>query len=305
MVHRNPSPRRSGLQAPRGTHCARGSSAGIRWASLVACLVAGCAAIPPPAHRAASIPAVTDRRAFWSPAPRGDRPILAILMDDLGDSIPQAAAFLEVPVPLSFAILPDAPAAPDVARFLRSIGREVLVHLPMEPVEADLMPHPMFLTTSMDENELRERTEAFLDRVPGAAGANNHMGSRFTQDLARLQVVFEVLKARGLFFVDSRTTPATVAREAAARTGIRFAERTVFLDNDPSEASIEARLAEAVQAARDRGCALAIAHPRPETLFTLTRWARAVPRDVDVAPVSRLVQSPCQADRRAGSPSER
>ncbi len=241
-----------------------------------------------------------DGRAAPAPIPfappSGDRPFLAVLIDDLGDSIPQAAAFASVPVPLTFAILPEAAEAPEVARFLRTLGREVLVHVPMEPDQADEMSHPSFLTTSMSDEEVLLRMTAFLARVPGAAGANNHMGSRFTRDRHRMEVVLAFLRDKGLFFVDSRTTPATVGREVAVRTGVPFAERDVFLDNDPSRPAIETRLEEAIRVARRDGCALAIGHPRVETLEVLMRWARDPRRDVDVVPVSRLIAGPCRGD---------
>ncbi len=192
-----------------------------------------------------------------------------------------------------------------MARFLHTLGREVLVHVPMEPEQADEMSHPSFLTTSMSDEEVILRMSAFLARVPGAVGANNHMGSRFTRDSHRMEVVLAFLRDRGLFFVDSRTTPATVGREVAVRAGVPFAERHVFLDNDPNRPEIETRLEEAIQTARREGCALAIGHPRVQTLEVLTRWARDPHRDVDVVPVSRLIAGPCRPDPPGPPPSGR
>lgn len=272
-----------------------------RFSIAVVSFLSGCATVTPAARLEPSPPLLAgDGRADPAPIPfappSGDRPFLAILIDDLGDSIPQAAVFAAVPVPLTFAILPDAAEAPGVARFLGTLGREVLVHAPMEPDQADEMSHPSFLLATMTDDEITGRMTAFLARVPGAVGANNHMGSRFTRDPRRMEVVLAFLRDRGLFFVDSRTSPATVGREVATRVGVPFAERRVFLDNDPSGPEIETRLEEAIRAAHREGCALAIGHPRVETLEVLTRWARDPRRDVDVVPVSRLIAGPCRGD---------
>lgn len=279
------------------------------WLAVVLSL-SGCAAVAPQARLEPSLPLLArDGRAGFAPIPfppaRGERPLLAILVDDFGDSIPQAAAFEAIPAPLTFAVLPHATEAPEVTRFLVALGREVLVHVPMEPDQADDISHPAFLLTTMDDEEIIARMSAFLARVPGAVGANNHMGSRFTRDRHRMSVVLSFLHDRGLFFVDSRTTPATVGREVAGAVGIPFVERHVFLDDDPSAPAVEARLADAVQAAHRDGCALAIGHPRFETLEILMRWARDPHRDVDVVPVSRLIAGPCRTAPPGSSRSGR
>ncbi len=276
----------------------------LRATIAVLILAAGCAGLPPREPSPALLMEARRTRPepVPFPAPRVDRPRLAIVVDDLGQSVPQAAAFEAIPVPLTFSILPDAAHAPEVARFLCALGREVLVHLPMEPEATEEAGYgarsgdlpPSLLTTTMSDEEIALRLAIFLERVPGAAGANNHMGSRFTRDPHRMEVVLAFLRERGLFFVDSRTTAATVARQVAARVGLPFAERDVFLDHDPRLSEIEARLAEVVRLAHHKGCALAIAHPIPETLEVLTRWARDPLRDVDVVPVSSLIAGPCQ-----------
>lgn len=269
---------------------------GLADVSLALC-VCGCASVGP-IPRLPSPPLLDEGRRVAQapipfPPPSGDRPVIAIVIDDLGDSIPQASAFAAVPIPLTLAILPDATEAPAVAQFLKSLGRETLIHIPMEP-EADAPARVSFLSTSMSDEEIVLRLSAFLERVPGAVGANNHMGSRFTTDAHRMEVVLRFLHERGLFFLDSRTTPVTTGRVVAARVGIPFAERHVFLDHEPDESSIEARLEEAVRTARQEGCAIAIGHPKAETLEVLMRWAVAPGRDVDVVPVSHAIAVPCR-----------
>lgn len=240
---------------------------------------------PPGARRAPAATVPSPRAPGAAAAPSGPR--LAIVIDDLGESTEQLAPFLAVPLPLSFAVLPTGPEAPRVARVLARRGSEVLVHLPMEPLEADHISTPGFLTTGMDDATLRAVLARDLERVPGAKGVNNHMGSRFTRDGARMAVVARVLKAKGLYFLDSRTDAGTVAHATCQAEGLPSLQRDVFLDNDPSEDLVLARLQEAATLAGTKGFAIAIGHPRPETAAALARFARDP--GVDVVPLSALL----------------
>ena len=240
------------------------------------------------------IPTRDARPAADSIPPATDRPVVAILIDDLGESMEQVAPFLDVPGPLSFAILPTAAGPRDVAARLVALGRDVLAHVPMEPAEGDLVQTPGFLNTRMDDDVLRAVLARDLEAVPGARGANNHMGSRFTTDPERMDVVLRVLKARGLFFVDSRTTTASVGRAAAERAGLPEIDRDVFLDDEADRAGVDARLKELVTVAKARGCALGIGHPHAGTAAAIMRWARDPDRGADLVPLSRLLALPCR-----------
>lgn len=229
--------------------------------------------------------------------PTWSGPVISIVIDDAGESMEAIAPLLPLPLDLSFAILPDAARAPEVARTLVRAGREVLAHLPMEPEEPTPMVHgEWFLTVSMAEAEILATLGRQLARVPGATGANNHTGSLFTADEARMRTVLTELKRRGLFFLDSRTTPRTTGRTVATGLGLPLAERTVFLDNVPDEACVLARLQELVATAKARGCAVGIGHARPETIRALLRFTDAgLDPAVRAVRVSRLAGRPCGA----------
>ena len=172
-------------------------------------------------------------------------------------------------------------------------GRDVLAHVPMEPAEPGLPLPRGTLLTSMDPDTIRAVSERALSRVPGAIGANNHMGSAFTRSVVAMRPFVEVLKARGLFFLDSRTDPATVAEDVAAAAGVPAMRRAVFLDNVDEPAAIDGMLAVLETVARTRGCAIAIGHPRPGTADALKRFAATPARAVEVVPISRLVGRAC------------
>jgi hypothetical protein len=198
-------------------------------------------------------------------APTGQ---LALVIDDLGRSIDEIAALDALGVPLSYSVLPyESETAAVVAR-LRAEHREVLCHLPMQPVNGN-DPGPGALREGMDLDALAAATTRALAQVPGAVGANNHMGSELTTDRAAMGTVLDVLQRHGLFFLDSRTSAGSVGFTLARSLGLPAAERDVFLDDDPDPAVIRREFARFLARSKERGAAIAIAHPRPTTLEVL------------------------------------
>jgi len=196
-------------------------------------------------------------------------PMLAVIIDDVGLDAHAARVLMALDAPVTLAILPYAPRAPELAREAAASGREVFLHLPMEPAGLE-DPGPFALTKMMDAHASRARVEWAFARVPGASGFNNHMGSRLTADRARMDALFEALQARrDMIFVDSLTSPRSQAGAAARAHGFTALRRDVFLDNERSEEAVRARLAEAFALARERGGAIAIGHPYRETLAVL------------------------------------
>jgi polysaccharide deacetylase 2 family uncharacterized protein YibQ len=198
-------------------------------------------------------------------------PRLAIVVDDLGNDEAALARVLAIREPLTGAVLPALPHSRSTAEALRSAGKEVLLHLPMEPLDSRAKPGPGLVRTAMTPGQVADVLTADLEDVPGAAGVNNHMGSRATADRRTMDAVLSVVGKRGLFFLDSRTTAFTVAAEEAGRLGVPCRSRSVFLDDVADEEAIRAQLDRAVADARTEGAAVAIGHPHPATLAVLER----------------------------------
>jgi polysaccharide deacetylase 2 family uncharacterized protein YibQ len=217
---------------------------------------------------------------------------VAVVIDDLGRSVADLDTLDALGVPLTYAVLPFESHTPEVAAELARRDREVLVHLPMEPVNG-ANPGPGALTRAMGRRELVRATRAALAAVPGAVGVNNHMGSGLCTDRRAMRTVLGVLEKRGLYFLDSRTTADTVAYQVATSLGIPAAERQVFLDREPTPEEITHQFRRLLALARERGSATAIGHPHPETLEVLAREIPgAVERGYDFVPVSFLLQRP-------------
>lgn len=216
---------------------------------------------------------------------------LAIIIDDMGSSIAQAQKLAAINVPLTFSVIPGLRMDRDVAAFAATRKIETMIHIPMQSkgwpgqrLEAN------GLLVSMDSDEIAKRVSGFMQRLPGAVGVNNHMGSEFTEQEEKMAVVLQLMKKTDLFFVDSVTSPSSVGIKVAERLGVKSARRDVFLDNEQERGYILAQLKQAVKIARKNGSAIAICHPHAATIAAL---AASLPgfagQGVQLVPVSDLV----------------
>ncbi len=238
---------------------------------------------PPPVVAAAKPPAA-------KPAPRGQ---VALIMDDMGNSLETLDALVALGRPITISVLPYGRESAETARIAHAKGLEVLLHLPLESVNNHeaMADTEGLIMAMMTEPAIVAAFEASYDRVPFAAGTNNHMGSRFTADRDLMRTVLKPIRDRGLFFVDSRTSAKTVAMEEARRMGIPATQRDVFLDADEERGRIRGRLVELLQKARKKGRAVGICHPFPETLAVLKSSLHLVDvYGLEFVPVSRLVR---------------
>lgn len=214
-------------------------------------------------------PPAPERKVRLSTPPGTGR--AAIIIDDMGFSVEALQQIGDMNIPITVAILPLSPFARQAANLAHQKGIEVMLHLPCESLnhqdENDGLS--TYISSGMDEAEIKRLTEDFLARVPFIQGVNNHMGSKITQEPSVLRPVLELIAERQLYFVDSRTTPNSIAFDLAKRLGIRSAFRNIFLDTSVSVDFSKQKLIELLQLAKKTGSAIAIGHPFPETLRAL------------------------------------
>ena len=219
------------------------------------------------------------------------RPRLAIIIDDMGPDIKKLKELLEVGGQITIAVMPNMRDSGKISNLANSRGLDVIVHMPMEPRE--LMEHNPgdgALLVAMSPAEIRAKMESGMKTVPDAIGLNNHMGSKFTEDAGGMREVLSVVKKKDMLFIDSRTTPNSVAGRVARELGVPSADRNVFLDNTRDVEYIKRQLMEAVKQARRSGKAIAIGHPYPETIRALREAVPALAADgVDVVGISEVV----------------
>jgi polysaccharide deacetylase 2 family uncharacterized protein YibQ len=210
-----------------------------------------------------------------SQEPAKSLPRFALVIDDLGYIQPELVTRLcSLPIAFSVAVLPYQEYTRDSAEVAHRLGKEVMLHLPMEPVGypgPGRDPGPNAILYNLSESEVRRRVRQALDEIPHRAGVNNHMGSRITPDRTRMGWVLQELKARKLFFVDSRTEKDSVAYEVAEQLGIPAVERRVFLDDDRAFPAMEKQWERALKLAEKDGSVLIIGHIYPETVEALEK----------------------------------
>ncbi|MBE0503349.1 MAG: divergent polysaccharide deacetylase family protein [Desulfuromonadales bacterium] len=200
--------------------------------------------------------------------------LVAIIVDDLGADLVMMQDFLDLQLNITAAILPNLPHARAVAELAHADGREVILHIPMEPQNYPAIdPGENALLVELSKAEVQQRLRSYLQIVPWVVGANNHMGSRFTESREGMRGVLQILKDQGLFFVDSRTTADSVAIIEAKKNGIAHAGRDVFLDNDINEEDIRRQIRKLVKIAKAEGSAIGICHPHHETVTALKKEA--------------------------------
>jgi len=195
---------------------------------------------------------------------------VAVIVDDMGNSMHEADALLAIGVPITFSIIPGFAKGKEVAEAAHRKGGEVMLHIPMEPKGYQQKPFEKNgLLLALSNEEIDKRMAGYLGVVPYVVGANNHMGSRFTEDRPKMLIVLSVLKGKGMFFIDSKTTPASVGDRVAREIGVPTAARNVFLDNEQDVAAIQAQLEKLAAMALKTGSAIGICHPHKATLQAL------------------------------------
>lgn len=248
-------------------------------------------AVPPPVHKrysatAVIVPPVKPLKALGAGT-------VAILMDDMGTSVREVMELISIGVPLTFSVIPGLRQAKEVAEMANRKGYEVMLHIPMEPQDYPrrrLEDNGLLL--AHNDAEIEKRMAGYRQVVPHAVGANNHMGSRYTEDRDRMRLVLGILKQNGMFFVDSMTTPKSVGLSVSRELGLRATARSApFLDNSQDVAAIKVQLETLAKLAVKRGSAIGICHPHPATIRALTEELPLLKsRGIRFVYVSRLVR---------------
>lgn len=226
------------------------------------------------------------------PPVRPPRPRMAIVVDDLGPDNRVAEELLRLDASITFSILPLQSQSRRIAQEAHAKGREVILHLPMEPRGFPVKdPGKGALFVAMSERELLRQLRKDLDAVPFIVGVNNHMGSRFMEHAGAVRLVLGELKKRGLFFLDSRTTAKTEGYQIARELALLAGERDLFLDNENDVQDIRAQLEGLIRLARDHGRAIGICHPYPSTITALKGMITKIKaQGIRIVPLSRALE---------------
>lgn len=230
-----------------------------------------------------------DAAAFTT---KGGGAKIVIIIDDLGMDKQRTQAIVDINGPLTLAYLPYAHGLKDSTDQAKAKGHELIIHMPMEPMNGDINPGRIALLDNMSADELREQLNSAFGSFDGYIGINNHMGSRITQNRAAMEVVMAVLAEKGLAFVDSKTISTSVAADTARQYGLDMAERDVFIDHVESDNFVAEAFLKLERIAKTQGYAIGIGHPKDVTIRGLKAWLPTLrDRGFVLAPVSAVLKN--------------
>lgn len=214
---------------------------------------------------------------------------LAIVIDDLGYNRSRDMRAIELPAALTVAVLPQSPWAAAMASHAAYAGKEVILHQPMQTLSGRHLHEHGGLRLGMTAPDYDATLSENLRAVPGSVGINNHRGSLLTAELDAMTQLMQQLQNRGLYFLDSRTTAATVAHDVAKDWGVPTLKRDVFLDHERTPEALDHEFKRALNIARKQGYAVLIAHPHEISLDYLSTALARLPSDIETITLSELI----------------
>jgi polysaccharide deacetylase 2 family uncharacterized protein YibQ len=225
-----------------------------------------------------------------------DRPMIAIIIDDIGYNQYPDSEVVNLPVPVTCAFLPDTPYAKKLAHEASLNGMEIMLHLPMQSMNGQKLG-PGGLELDMSERQFKTSLDTSIDSLPNVRGINNHMGSLLTQHPGHMSWLMHELKMNpGMYFIDSRTTSQTVALQVAREYGIPSLKRDIFIDSIPNDEDYARKQLElAYETAQKKGYAIAIGHPFEATINAVREMAASSENKIHFVTVSHLIN---ELDRR-------
>ncbi len=209
-------------------------------------------------------------------------PTIYIIIDDVGYNVEQLEQFLDLPFPIAFSVLPHLPYTKEVVDRISMAQKELMIHIPMEPING-MDPGPEAIFTSMTDDEIAAKVGEYVEEVPAAVAANNHMGSKATGDERVMEIVLRNLELEGIQFIDSLTTSDSVVKAVSERLEIPYLYRNVFLDNVDDQESVISALQKGVEIATLHGKAVCIGHVWSNALPEILEQAADVIDEMDIA----------------------
>lgn len=227
---------------------------------------------------------------FLTPPPAVS-PRIALIIDDIGFNLKRAEQFLQADIPITFSVLPRVCWSLESAMALHAHGHEIMLHQPMEPFDTDVDPGPGAIFVDDGQERIHHVVAENIATLPNVVGVNNHMGSKYTQQRQKMGHALDVVRNRGLFFVDSLTTRHSAAYTCARQMGMPATRRDLFLDNQRDVASVIRQMKRLRNLTLRHGSAIGIGHPRPDTAEAIMRFLDSPEsREVTFVYISQLLQ---------------
>jgi polysaccharide deacetylase 2 family uncharacterized protein YibQ len=200
-----------------------------------------------------TLPLIESQAAF-------DRPKVALIFDDMGNSVQDLRGIYSLEIPLTISVIPNLKFSRNIAHVGARSGFSVLIDLPLEPLEKGANSNPKFISSDLGGWEIDSLLRRYLNFIRIAIGVNTHMGSRATQDRRLMEIISRELKRRNMVFIDSRTSSESVAYEVARQEGLICGYSDGLLDFTGSDDEVNQQLEDLISKAKDKGKIIAIVH---------------------------------------------
>ena len=223
---------------------------------------------------------------------------VAFVLDDWGYSLNNVDALFQIDRPVTLAVLPHLRYSKEISDRVIKYGRgyDIILHLPLES-KSGKAPERDTIRRNMEKNRVLSILKDDIESIPGIIGVSNHQGSRATENKEIMKIILEELKKRNLFFLDSRTTPVSVCGNISGKIGLRYAERSVFLDlgqkkdEKQTKAYIKKQIKELINIAKIRGSAIAIGHDKKLTIEVIKESIPDIEKgNIKIVPLKKLVE---------------
>jgi uncharacterized protein len=221
-----------------------------------------------------------------------NKPVIAIIFDDLGESLSELKDIHALGIPLSISVIPDLKFSRNIAHIGARCGYSVLIHLPLEPHQGEKYATSKyeFIGPGLSQFEVERLLRQYLNSIRIAIGVNNHMGSLATEDAALMAVVMKAIKTKDLIFIDSRTSTDSLAYEVASRQGLTCAYSEGFIDSLEDVEGMRQNFHDLIATAQKKGAIIAIAHPKKTTIDFLKQEIPEVREKVDFITIKEYFQ---------------
>jgi len=201
-----------------------------------------------------------EKKSKYNFPPAKNNAQLIFVFDDGGQKLEWLSPFLKLPFPITVAVLPQLAYSKQSAAQIRASGNELILHQPMQAVNAGVNPGPGALKPEMTENEIKSILFNNITEIGPIAGMNNHEGSAITADAEKMALVMQFCSQEGIYFLDSRTNVETKVPYVAKELGYSYYERNIFLDNEKTEANALMELKKGLDLANKNGSVIMIGH---------------------------------------------
>jgi polysaccharide deacetylase 2 family uncharacterized protein YibQ len=230
-------------------------------------------------------------------APENTQGRLALVLFGLGDGRAAADSFFTLPASFAVALVPGGHESAAVFAGARERGREVVLHVPLEPINYPRVnPGPGTLLVTMKPEKIAATLRRYLAQAGPVSAVANHMGSLATQDMTVMGAIYHELRRDHLPFLHVNPVAGAVCKSLASQVGVLYGEPDAVVEVETrgtDTKALDKRWKELLKSAKAQGQLMVFMRATPLTKRWLPRALDAKRLDgVSIVPVSSILTKP-------------